>query len=132
MRSGESEIFNFMVYPSEEARMFTSNDGISLDSCIYKIEKRFGEFCFNIKFKDEKGNIKSWNCIMGNKSFQDFAQSMQGQKLSLDDMFKVLSKFLDINIEEQKQALCNKLKIKEVIEVKATKKEDYYYAMLNK
>ena len=57
-KSGGSEIFNFMVYPSEKAKIFTSNEGIKLDSCIYKIEKHCGEFCFNIKFRDEKEDIK--------------------------------------------------------------------------
>jgi len=131
-KSGGSEIFNFMVYPSEEARTFTSNEGIKLDSCMYKIEKHCGEFCFNMKFKDEKGNIKSWNCVMGNKPFQDFAQTMQGQKVSIDDMFEAISTFMDINIEEQKQVLYDKFKIKEVVEVKASKMRDYYHAVLNK
>lgn len=131
-KSGGSEIFNFMVYPSEEARTFTSNEGITLDSCIYKIEKHCGEFCFNMKFKDGKGNIKSWNCIMVNKPFQDFAQSMQGQKVSLDDVFEAISKFMDINIEEQKAILYDKFNIKDIIEVKATKMRDYYHAILNK
>ena len=69
---------------------------------------------------------------MGNKPFQDFAQTMQGQKVSIDDMFEAISTFMDINIEEQKQVLYDKFKIKEVVEVKASKMRDYYHAMLNK
>lgn len=131
-KSGGSEIFNFMVYPSEEASIFTINEGIALDSCIYKIEKHIGDFCINIKFKDEHDKTKSWNCLMINKPFQSFAQKKQGQKITLDDMFKIISEFTDINIEEQKKELYEKFKIKEIIEVKPSKMRDYYHAVLNR
>lgn len=130
-RSGGSEIFNFLVYPSEEASMLIGNKGIELDSCIYKIEKHYGQFCFNMIFVNEKGDIRAWNCIMGNTPFQDFAKSKQGQKLSLDEFFEQISKIIDIDIEEQKQSLFRELKIKQVIEIKGSKMRDSYWAVLN-
>ncbi len=130
-KSGGSDIFNFKVYPSEEARMFTINEGLALESCIYKIEKHYGEFCFKMTFTDINGNLKSWNCIMGNKNFQDYAKSIQGQVITLDELFDHVSKFMEINIEEQKQKICEKLKIQKVLTVQASTMRDYYHAILN-
>lgn len=130
--SGNSQIFNFMVAPCEEGKSFLGNIDKIPEECIYKIERRYGQYCFKVRFYNVDNDFRSFDVVMGNEDFQEFAKKYHDKSISLDDYFANLEKFLITDVEKEKQNFIEQLRINKIIEIKGTKMSDYYCAVLNK
>ena len=127
-RTSGSKIFSFSLAPCLTEPLLSSQEGIIMDACLYRIVRKESEFSFRIVFEDISGEKHSNYLLMKDESFQKYAKSCVGKNVSEDCFWSELEK---ISNKHSKKYFYLHNRIEKVICVSAEKMKASYWAELN-
>lgn len=130
-KSAGSQIFIFSVAPSPDNILYTSEEGIKPENCIYKITREESEYAFKIIYQNIFGETKLMYILPTRKEYQDDIKSYFGTSITETFLWQFQSKYLNKNIEETREDFFRSNKVKKILSVSINKMKAVFWAELN-
>ena len=127
-----SKIFSFYIAPCPDVILLDSQKEINSDNCIYRIERNELYYVFEMKYNDFFDECQSFKMFQTDVDFQQYAKSLLGKNISLNDLVEFVSKRSNMSQEELEDHIIKKNKIKEIISITSVKMKSSYRCRLNK
>lgn len=126
-----SEIFISKIAPCRDSVIFSSEENITPDNCIYRIVRNDSLFAFSISFKDKFGDTQNTSLVMTNQSFQDFAKNYDGQLMDSKLFWDKISNITKVSVDNLIFHFMTSHKAKSILYIKAFKMKPSFYVELN-
>ena len=126
-----SDIFMSKIAPCRDSVIFSSEEDIIPENCIYRIVRKDSLFAFSILFKNTFGDTQNTSLVMTNQSFQDFAKNYDGQLIDSKSFWDKISKITKMSVNHLKFHFMTSHKAKNILNIKAFKMKPSFYVELN-
>lgn len=127
-----SKIFSFYIAPCPDTILLDSQKEINPDNCIYRIERKESYYAFQMTYTDLFDEQLSFKIIQSDIDFQQYAKSLLGKTISINDLIEFLSKRINVSPEDLEDHIISQNKIKEIISITSIKMKSSYWCNLNK
>lgn len=123
-----SDIFSLQLAPCSSVPLLTSQESIDASSCLVRIYQNDPIYGFRINYFDRFDEQQSFMIINTSDSFQRFAQSYIGKRISEDWLWNEQSNYI---VGSSKEDFYNKHNIRNIASIYAAKTKASYYIGLN-
>ncbi|GEM_PF-4072313 len=130
-KSAGSQVFVFSVAPSPYNTLYTSEEKIVPETCIYKITRKESEYAFNITFKTTYNEIKTLNVFRIGKEYQEKLLALSGQPIDEHVFWNYLASNSKENEIQVKDNFIATNKICKILSITIKQMEAAFWAELN-
>lgn len=130
-KSAGSQVFVFSIAPSPDNVLYTSEEKIISDTCIYKIIRKESEYAFNVVFKTIYGEIQAFNVFRVGKKYQEELIALSGSKIDETLFWNYLATSQNINPQQAKENFIKSNKISEIMYIQVKQMKAVFTAELN-
>lgn len=126
-----SEVFEIQFFPCPEVELFTSEENIVKDKCIFKIIREEAEYAFNILYKTTYGEIHYAKSFINNNGFQDYVKSCIGHNINITNYWENLSLFSKATARQIQESFFKRNKVGEILSITAGRMDPTYWVVYN-
>ena len=130
-KSAGSLIFTFSVAPSPDNTLYTSEEGIIPETCIYKITRKESEYAFKITYRNLYNETKSMHRFQARDKYQEELKSYLGTVIDEKFFWDFQAKYFNGNAVLLREEFVRNNKLKDIISVQIEQMRAVFWAELN-
>ena len=130
-KSAGSQIFVFSVAPSPYNTLYTSEEKIKPESCIYKITRKESEYAFKVTYKTIYNEVKALSVFRTGKEYQEKLVTLSGHLVDEQVFWNYLASNSKENEIQVKDSFIANNKISKILSITIKQMEATFWAELN-